>query len=279
MLLVAGSDALIHHGTVRTVAITLTTAMLVLLRRVLPATALLTTAIGSVSLGCLVPLLVVTAWSAGRRIVGVGRSVGAFALAYVLPFGLSVHQEPHLIPLVALLLLAAITMPGLAGRYWSQRRTLLDVLRKYDAQVLCEREIIAEQARMREQQYIVQNMHDSLGHRLALLSLYSGALETGRELTERQREAVDVLRGTSVAAMHELRKVMWLLRPDTPASGQAGIAHVGETLGDIDTKSSSSEVASAEDLEVRVSREAPTEPEEVKRFILNSGDFVNKRDR
>ncbi|WP_432913099.1 sensor histidine kinase [Streptomyces syringium] len=103
-------------------------------------------------------------------------------------------------------------MPGLASRYWSQRRTLLRALQERNAQLLRERQMIAGQARMRERQRIAQDMHDSLGHQLALIAVHTGALEVDRELTGRQREAVGVLREASVAAMHELREVVGILK-------------------------------------------------------------------
>src|SRR5690606_37019805 len=77
--------------------------------------------------------------------------------------------------------------------------------------------------RIRERQRIAQDMHDSLGHQLALIAVHTGALEVDRELTDRQREAVGVLREASVAAMHELRDVVGVLRDGVEApSGPAG---------------------------------------------------------
>ncbi|MFJ2590607.1 sensor histidine kinase [Streptomyces sp. NPDC087538] len=221
-LLGAGLAALDHGGTVRIAAAGLAIAGLSLLRRTLPATVLLVTAVGSVLFGGLAPLVLVAAWSAGRRIDGVGKAVGTFALAYVLNLGLAVVQAlPHLsLPRLVfdvLWPLVAITAPGLAGRYRAQHHTLTDTLREYDAQQQRERAMIAGQARARERQRIAQDMHDSLGHQLVLISVHAGALEVDRELTGRQREAVGVLREASVAAMHELREVVQVMRDNTEA--------------------------------------------------------------
>ncbi|MET9659801.1 histidine kinase [Streptomyces sp. NPDC006510] len=224
-LLGAGLAALDQGGTVRIAAAGLAIAALSLLRRTLPATVLLVTAVGSVLFGGLAPLVLVAAWSAGRRIDGVGRAVGTFALAYVLNLGLAVVQAlPHLslLRLVFDVLwpLVAIIAPGLAGRYRSQHHTLTDTLREYDAQQQRERAMIAGQARARERQRIAQDMHDSLGHQLVLISVHAGALEVDRELTGRQREAVGVLREASVAAMHELREVVQVMRDSTEVPHQ-----------------------------------------------------------
>ncbi|WP_329585206.1 histidine kinase [Streptomyces sp. NBC_01362] len=221
-LLGAGLAALDHGGTVRIAAAGLAIAALSLLRRTLPASVLLVTAVGSVLFGGLAPLVLVAAWSAGRRIDGVGRAVGTFALAYVLNLGMAVVQAlPHLsLPRLVfgvLWPLVAIIVPGLAGRYRSQHHTLTDTLREYEAQQQRERAMIAGQARARERQRIAQDMHDSLGHQLVLISVHAGALEVDRELTGRQREAVGVLREASVAAMHELREVVQVMRDSTEA--------------------------------------------------------------
>ncbi|MCK7625892.1 histidine kinase [Streptomyces sp. RS10V-4] len=236
-LLAAGGEALGHGGAVRIVAVGLAAGVLAPLRRVVPAAVLLLTALGSVPFEGLGPLLLLAAWSAGWRISGVGRAAGVFGLVYVLTLGLGVVRElPRLTPLYAVLaglgLLVALVVPGLAGRYGSQRRTLTDTLREYHAQLLRERAMIAGQARMRERQRIAQDMHDSLGHQLALISVHTGALEVDRELTGRQREAVGVLRAASVAAMHELREVVGVLRDGTQALGQ-GADTGGRAAGEV----------------------------------------------
>ncbi|WP_327159323.1 sensor histidine kinase [Streptomyces tubercidicus] len=271
--LAVGIESLRDGGAVQIVAVALAAGLLLQLRRVLPGTVLLVTVVSTAAFFGLAPLTPVVGWSAGRRIVGVGRATGTFALAYVLSFGLGLLQEwPHVTPAIlvvgALLTLVATVVPGLAGRYWSQRRTLLDTLREYNAQQLRERAMIAGQARMRERQRIAQDMHDSLGHQLALISVHTGALEVDRELTGRQREAVGVLREASVGAMHELREVVGLLRDGThdPGDGATVSATAGdtptstpalETMGEEDVKASARGVAGIERM-VEVSRSAGT---------------------
>ncbi|MER5549367.1 histidine kinase [Streptomyces sp. NPDC001127] len=231
-LVAAGAEAMQGSGTVRVVGAGLAAVLLCLLRRVVPAIVLLAAAAGSVPY-CffgLTPLLAVTAWSAGRRIGSAGRAAGAFAVAYLLNVGLTqvtLWGQPRSLlvdAFTALLPLATVVVPGLAGRYWSQYRTLTDTLRRYNAQLLRERAMVAGQARMRERQRIAQDMHDSLGHHLTLISVHVGALEVDRGLTGRQREAVGVLREASVAAMHELREVVGLLKDATRRPGHAGEA-------------------------------------------------------
>ncbi|MCY0954905.1 sensor histidine kinase [Streptomyces sp. H27-S2] len=219
--------------------------VLTLLRRRFPGTTLV---VGSAASGVLPGVFLVTillGWSAGRRIVGVGRALAAFTLAFLAAAGFSVlSQWDGMRPLLVivfstLMFLVATVVPGLASRYWSQRRTLLRALQERNGQLLRERAMVAGQARLRERQRIAQDMHDSLGHQLALISVHTGALEVDPKLTDRQREAVGVLRQASVAAMHELREVVGIMRDgveapvpleeaQSPARGVAGIAGVVE---------------------------------------------------
>lgn len=200
-------------------------AALSLLRRTLPASVLIAAgAFGSLSESGGLFLLGVAAWSAGRRIPGVLQALVAFTVSFALFEAFALWKAPDQMVFVlvfgtALFLMFAV-VPGLTNRYWTQRRTLLRTLRLRNVQLLREREMVASQARLRERQRIAQDMHDSLGHQLALIAVQTGALEVDRELTGRQREAVGVLREASVAAMQELREVVGILKDGTPEEEQ-----------------------------------------------------------
>ncbi|MEF9912502.1 histidine kinase [Streptomyces sp. P5-A9] len=230
-----GAGLLDDENAAVAVGVGLLAGLLSLLRRALPASVLLAAAAGSAPFFGFAPLLLVVAWSAGRRIDGLGRACGVFALAYGLALGLTAAWESHAsLPLLAvagMFILVAIVVPGLAGRYWSQRRTLTETLHEYNAQLLRERAMIVGQARMLERQRIAQDMHDSLGHQLALIAVHTGALEVDRALTDQQREAVGVLREASVAAMHELRDVVGVLRDGADATPAAGAPQGGDDPG------------------------------------------------
>ncbi|MER5929789.1 sensor histidine kinase [Streptomyces sp. NPDC002054] len=223
VLLGFGIEELDNGGWLREAASAVTVITLVLLRRRMPAGTL----VAGAALGGLLPgavlVTVLLGWSAGRRIVGAGRAVGVFALSFLLYVGLSVamewsQQRPLLlIAFTTLMYLATVVTPGLASRYWYQRRTLLHALQERNSQLMRERAMVAGQARLLERQRIAQDMHDSLGHQLALISVHTGALEVDPELTDRQREAVGVLRQASVSAMHELREVVGILRDGVEA--------------------------------------------------------------
>ncbi|MFF0446158.1 sensor histidine kinase [Streptomyces sp. NPDC004609] len=224
-LLAAGVEDILGESGPRMLAAALGAAGCSLLRRRLPVPVLVVTAALGGVVGGFSLVMGVVAWSAGRRIEGAGRALAAFTVGYVLYVGgslLALYRSdgmPLGLALVTTLAyLATAVVPGLASRYWSQRRTLLQALRERNAQLLRERRMIAGQARLLERQRIAQDMHDSLGHQLALISVHTGALEVDRELTGRQREAVGVLRNASVAAMHELREVVGILRDGVEGS-------------------------------------------------------------
>ncbi|MEU3175879.1 histidine kinase [Streptomyces sp. NPDC007000] len=224
-LVVALSAALSVRGdgTPWMAAVAVAAAVMSVLRRVFPASVLvLTGAVAGVLSGFWV-LLTVAGWSAGPRIAAPRRALASFAASYVLYAGLSAQQEMsalsalHVLLFVTLAFLATAVVPGLAGRYRTQRRTLLHALHEHNARLLREREMIASHARLRERQRIAQDMHDSLGHQLALIAVHTGALEVDRDLTSSQREAVGVLREAARAAMHELREAVGILRDGTQA--------------------------------------------------------------
>ncbi|MFI1104301.1 sensor histidine kinase [Streptomyces melanogenes] len=222
-LAAAGASLLANDGFVVPALVAVAVLVLTPLRRTFPAGVLIATAALSGASAGAALLLLVVACSAGRRIAGAGRALAAFCAAfagYLAGIALTESGEGPLFVLAlfaALFFMVIAVVPGLASRYWYQRRTLLQTMQERNAQLLRERAMVAGQARLRERQRIAQDMHDSLGHQLALISVHTGALEVDPALTGRQREAVGVLREASVAAMHELRAVVGILRDGVEA--------------------------------------------------------------
>ncbi|MEU2505234.1 histidine kinase [Streptomyces sp. NPDC007863] len=222
-LLAAGTEELLGGEGAELAGVAVAAAVLALLRRRFPASVLVVTAGLAPVVPGLGPLLLVLGWSAGGHIVGVGRALHAYIAAYVLNVGATLlvgWDKQRLLTLAfmaTLYYLGTTLAPGLAHRYWAQRRTLLHALQERNVRLVSERAMIGRNARLRERQRIAQDMHDSLGHQLALIAVHTGALEVDRELNERQREVVGVLRNASVTAMHELREVVGILRDGTEA--------------------------------------------------------------
>ncbi|WMX48907.1 histidine kinase [Streptomyces roseicoloratus] len=229
-LLASGTEDLVGGEGWTLAAVATAAAGLSLLRRRLPATVLVLTSGLAPFLPGFLALLILVGWSAGRYVAGVERALAAFTTAYVLNVAstaVEAWQQQRLLTLAffsTLYFLATTLAPGLAHRYWTQRRTLLHALQERNVQLLRERAMLVGQARMRERQRIAQDMHDSLGHQLALISVHTGALEVDPHLTDRQREVVAVLRGASMDAMHELREVVGILRDgvEAPDDGDRG---------------------------------------------------------
>ncbi|WP_370416797.1 sensor histidine kinase [Streptomyces fradiae] len=240
-LLAAGTEDLTGGGTWRLAGVAAASAVLSLLRRRLPAAVLVGTSLCTPLVPGFLALLILVGWSAGRYIAGAGRALAAFTAAYALNVvgtlldAWDLHRMLMLAFISTLYFLGTTLAPGLAHRYWTQRRTLLHALQERNVQLLRERAMLVGQARMRERQRIAQDMHDSLGHQLALISVHTGALEVDPHLTDRQREVVGVLRGASMDAMHELREVVGILRDgvEAPAAGDPGaqVVRPGDETG------------------------------------------------
>ncbi|MEW1911407.1 sensor histidine kinase [Kitasatospora sp. NPDC085895] len=228
-LFVGGPGGLIQladSGRGAALATGLAAAALCLLRRGLPGSVLVLTGAAIGGYGGFLPLLVLAGWSAGYRIARPPVLTAVFCLAFnaVVAFSLGLNTDG--LPVRANLVVSSVgflllaVLPAVVGRYRAQRRALLTAVQERNAQLLRERAMIAHQARLRERHRIAQDMHDSLGHQLALIAVHTGALEVDRSLTGPQREAVGVLRQAAAGAMRELREVVGLLRDDTlPEAG------------------------------------------------------------
>jgi signal transduction histidine kinase len=234
-LAAAGVEELLRRPMWQIVPVAAGVFTITLLRRRLPVPMLLISAPAAGELTGMCLVLTLVAWSAGRRIEGSGRALAAFIAAFLLNGTATLIASPSgRMPLltgllITLIYVVMVGLPGLTSRYLGQRRTLLRALRERNAQLVWEREMVAGQARLLERQRIAQDMHDSLGHQLALISVHTGALEVDPELTDRQREAVGVLRQASVAAMHELREVVGILRDGVEARPGAPVDESGRS--------------------------------------------------
>ncbi|WP_350348205.1 histidine kinase [Agromyces sp. G08B096] len=162
-----------------------------------------------------VVLLVVPAavagYVAGRRLPTLAPAVLTFTLmlaallptSFLLPDGAPLGDW-----LVSVLIaLLAVVAPWWVGRY----RFLRAEQRESDAAVLAERAQEEERAR------IADDLHDTIGHELALIAVQAGALELSPELAHDQREQFRELREAAVRASGRLRDVVRMTRPDGPS--------------------------------------------------------------
>ncbi|MBG0812848.1 sensor histidine kinase [Planomonospora sp. ID82291] len=92
-----------------------------------------------------------------------------------------------------------------------------------------ERRLVAGQVRLRERNRIAQDMHDSIGHDLALIALRAAALEMAPDLDERHRRAAGELRAAAADTTERLRRVIGVLREE----GEAPLAPAAESVAGI----------------------------------------------
>lgn len=112
------------------------------------------------------------------------------------------------------LLMLAITvlLPWLAGRYRRQQALLVEAGQERVKQLEREQEHVAERARLQERGRLAADLHDSLGHDLALIALRAGALELSPDLTPPHQQAAGGLRTLAVEATDRLRQSIAVLR-------------------------------------------------------------------
>lgn len=156
-------------------------------------------------------VLALLAYVQGRRVhsrfawyvVGGVAVVGGAVVAV-----LAVHE------LSSVLLTFGITfvLPWLGGRYRRQEALLVAAERERVRQLEREQEHVAEQARLHERGRVAADLHDSLGHELALIALRAGALELSAELRPKHRKAAGEMRAAAVTATDRLRQVLAMLR-------------------------------------------------------------------
>ncbi|WP_410876641.1 sensor histidine kinase [Nocardia sp. A7] len=107
-------------------------------------------------------------------------------------------------------------LPWSAGRFRRQQAELLAASAERVTHLEQEQRLITERAELRERTRIAADIHDSLGHDLALIALRAGALELAGELSERNRQAAAELRAAAATATDRLRNTIGVLRQAGP---------------------------------------------------------------
>ncbi|MEO3976578.1 histidine kinase [Streptomyces sp. CAU 1734] len=107
-----------------------------------------------------------------------------------------------------------VVVPWLLGQYVRQYAELVRTGWELADRMEREQRAVADRERIRERSRIAGDMHDSLGHDLALIAVRAAALEVDRSLPERQREAAGELRRSAADATGRLRDIVGVLRTD-----------------------------------------------------------------
>ncbi len=115
--------------------------------------------------------------------------------------------------------LLATLLPALAALYFDARRRLVQSLRDRAERAEREQHLLAEQARFDERRRLAADMHDVVTHRISLIVLHAGALETSG--TPEVRTAAGGIRTAGAQALTELRDLVGVLRTEPDGTGPA----------------------------------------------------------
>ncbi|GAB3240072.1 sensor histidine kinase [Kineosporia babensis] len=221
-----------------TVTVSLLTLAAVPLRRSRPITALLLAALTEFT-GAGLALFVVS-FAVGYRYRQIRRSAvllgfGFTAVACMVGAHLGEDGSATFNALAGLMyFLVAGVLPGTLAAVLAQRRLLVMSMNQRNIELHEQQQVVAGQAQARERTRIAAELHDSLGHRLTLISLYAGGLAqaaTPSPSTEKARaQAVGLLRDTSAQAMGELRQILKVLHQDGPAEAGRSLDEVEPTI-------------------------------------------------
>ncbi|WP_043265386.1 histidine kinase [Streptomyces sp. CT34] len=172
-----------------------------------------------------------------RRRVGLllGAAGGAMVACAVSAPVLGVGSWVFGLALGAVLAVTTVVLPGLVGTAAGQQDRLLRALRERTAAAEEARRLADSEARVRERSRIAAEMHDLVGHRLSVVSLYSDGLELAlrKEAPGLRDEAVVVGRAAR-EAMRELREVLGVLGPVGRDSGADALTDATGTREDVE---------------------------------------------
>ncbi|GAA2686967.1 sensor histidine kinase [Actinoplanes palleronii] len=120
-------------------------------------------------------------------------------------------------------------LPAGVARVVRRRRVLLGAMHRRNLQLHREQAEVARQAQARERTRIARDLHDSLGHKLTLISLYAGMLRPAGD--DERAETAELVRQTASGAMTELRQILGLLGQDDTQSSVRPLIGLDEVAG------------------------------------------------
>ncbi|MBF8185856.1 hypothetical protein ITP53_08890 [Nonomuraea sp. K274] len=173
------------------------------------------------------PFIIWYAYLTGRRLSRVWPAPAAFCLVTCVGVSVVLVMGGDLALWVSMVtaLVGTYLVPYLLGLL---RRRLLQQRRQ-------TRLSVAAQARLRERARIARDMHDSLGHDLALIAVRAAGLELAPGLDPAQVKAAGELRLAAADATERLRHIIGLLREDSdpPPLSPVDEPVVGPVDGDV----------------------------------------------
>ncbi|MEV4111981.1 histidine kinase [Nonomuraea sp. NPDC049695] len=168
------------------------------------------------------PFIMWYAYLTGRRLAAIRPALVAFCLISAVGVSVVLVQGADLALWVSM-------VTGLLGTYVVPY--LLGLLRRRLLQQRTQARLSAEaQARLRERARIARDMHDSLGHDLALIAVRAAGLELATGLDQAHVRAAGELRLAAADATERLRQIIGLLRED---SDVAPLSPVDEDVAEL----------------------------------------------
>ncbi|MGW1508993.1 sensor histidine kinase [Streptomyces sp. NPDC002394] len=160
--------------------------------------------------------LIAFGYLAGRRQEQTRAALWLFGTVAAAGLLLTVATHSSLGQWFALLLTLALAVvaPWLVGRYVRQYDRLVRSGWELADRMEREQAAVADRERLRERSRIAGDMHDSLGHDLALIAIRAGALEVDPGLGPAQQHAAGELRRAAADATARLRDIIGVLRED-----------------------------------------------------------------
>ena len=156
-------------------------------------------------------------WSLAGTVVLVVSYVTVMAVPYLHLSYLSVFGYGFF----GIIVLVVAWITGSVRAQRRQREVTLVSLAELNEDQLRSRE---EGARLEERNRIARDIHDSLSHRLSLISVYAGGLSYRKDADpERIAEAADTIQSEAKAAVEDLRGVIKALRVDDRVDPRASI--------------------------------------------------------
>jgi signal transduction histidine kinase len=218
-----------HHGLPvwAVPAYALTAALVIAAGSRIPVAALAAAVLLAVLTGASQILLLWTAYQAGSKTRSRPVTVlaAAAALAGLGAQAATRHPDARMLSGLVSTYVVFVALPMVSGCYLAQHRRVLSGLHEQNRQLHRGREALAEQERLR----IARDMHDSLGHRLSLVSIQAAALEV-TDLPAPHRRAITQLAAAARSAVDDLQTCVGSLRGRDPERARQPIAEQIDAL-------------------------------------------------
>ena len=173
-----------------------------------------------------VAIVAVGAWQHRSWLV----ALNATGVASAIVAGLtSPDREPF--PVLLLSMAIGLALPSLLGLYLGSRRALIALYREQAASAAREQSAKVAQARAQERTARARDMHDTLSHQLALISLHAGALGFRDDLDRTQiGTSARLIQAAAQRAAQDLHTLLAVLRTEThderPTPGICEVEHL-----------------------------------------------------